>query len=245
MRNIFVLGFRVLNQLIRDKWFLFFSIAAPIMIIIVLRIFFDTFPERFPVEDYVVGIAAMVVFVITFVLSMISVVEERVNGTLQRMFINGVSKTAIIVGYMLGYLAIATVQATITVFMTLRLFELEYDLSVLVLLFLAIWLLAVASVALGLLISSFVRRQVQIIPFIPIVMLPSVFLSGIIVDLDQLPLPALIIGKATPLHYANNIIEEVTVSGWELVSVMPQAVYLGIVIATIIFFASLTLKPIE
>lgn len=245
MQNTIVLGLRVLNQLFRDKWFLFFSLAAPILIIVVLRVFFDTFPDQFPVENYIVGIAATIVFIITFVLSMISIVEERVNGTLQRMFINGVGKITIIVGYVMGYLTLATFQALMVVMMTLSLFNLGYDLDTLLWLLLSMWLLALASVALGLLISSFVKRQVQIIPFIPLVLLPSVFLSGIIVNINQLPVPAQIIGKLTPLHYANNVIEQVTAAGWQISSVMVDVLLLGFIVAVIVFLASRTLRPVE
>jgi ABC-2 type transport system permease protein len=243
--NAVVLGKRVLNQIIRDKGFLFFSLIAPVMIITVLRTFFDTFPDQFPVDEYVIGIAALIVFVITFVLSMISIVEERVNGTLQRMFINGVSKTSIIIGYILGYLAIATIQACIVIGLTLYLFELELDFVTIVSLFGAIWLLAIASVALGLLISSFVRRQVQIIPFIPIVMIPTVFLSGIIVSLEELPLPAQIIGQATPLYYTNNIIDIIYETEWDIYDVLQDLGAMVTVLIVFIVLASLTLRPVE
>lgn len=245
MRNMLTLGLRVLNQLFRDKWFLFFSLAAPILIIVVLKVFFDTFPEAFPIEEYIVALAATVVFVITFVLCMISVVEERVNGTLERMFVNGVSRPAIIVGYILGYLFLATVQAGIVVLMILWLFELSYSAGVLAWLFMAIWLLALASVALGVLISSFVRRQVQIIPFIPLVMLPSVFLSGIIVNVADLPLPAQVVGKITPLYYANNVIQEVTGGSGDLSVMLPEIALLVLVITVFVFLASRTLKTVE
>ena len=245
MKNSFTLGLRVLKQLIRDKWFLLFSLAAPALIIFVLKIFFDTFPDQFPVQNYILGIAATIVLVITFVLSMISVVEERVNGTLQRIFVSGISKTAMIMGYIYGYLVIATGQSIIVVFMTLLLFDLELKTAEFAGLLLAIWLLAIASVALGILISSFVRRQVQIIPFIPLVMIPSVFLSGIIVNIEDLPMPAQIVGKATPLHYANNIITNVMASGWSFEIVFVQILPLLLIISAIIFLASLTIKPVE
>ncbi|MEX0748944.1 MAG: ABC transporter permease [Candidatus Saccharimonadales bacterium] len=244
MRNMFTLGRRVLNQLFRDKWFLIFSLAAPVLIIIVLRVFFDTLPEQMPVEELVVALAATVVFIITFVLCMISVVEERVNGTLERMYVNGVSRPTIIVGYVLGYLVLATVQTAIVIAMILGLFDLSYSISVLVWLFATIWLLALASVALGVLISSFVRRQVQIIPFIPLVLLPTIFLSGIMVDPTQLPLPAQIVGRATPLYYANNAIQEAT-GGQDLAIIWPQIAALVGVIAIFLFLASRTLKTVE
>ncbi|MFW5719718.1 MAG: ABC transporter permease [Candidatus Dojkabacteria bacterium] len=240
-----ILGRRVLNQLIRDRWFLAFSFIAPILVIVVLNIFFNTFPDQFPVENYIVGIAATVVFVITFVLSMISIVEERVNGTLQRMFVNGVSRITIIGGYLLGYLVIATIQAIIVIFLTLNLFELDMTGDTIATLILAILLLAIASVALGLLISSFVRRQVQIIPFIPMVMLPTIFLSGIIVEVNKLPVPAQVIGQITPLYYTNSIIDLISTSAWELSEVIPDIISLIGIILFVMFLSSLTLKPAE
>ena len=243
--NILVLGRRVLSQLVRDLWFLIFSLVAPALIIVMLNIFFDTFPEQFPVEDYVIRIAGVLVFLITFVLSMISVVEERVNGTLQRMFVNGVSRTSIILGYILGYLVIATVQTAIVIGLTIQLFELEFTNEYLITMFATLWMLSVVSVALGILISSFVRRQVQIIPFIPLVLMPSVFLSGTIVETTELPEPAQVIGQFTPIYYVNNIIEIISEDGWEIVDTLPEFGYLLLILVIIVALASFTLKPSE
>jgi ABC-2 type transport system permease protein len=243
--NIVILGRRVLTQLVRDWWFLIFSLIAPALVIFLLRIFFDTFPEQAQVDELVIRIAGILVFLITFVLSMISVVEERVNGTLQRMFVNGISRTSIILGYILGYLVIATVQTIIVIGLTLALFELDLSNESFGVLFATFWMLSVVSVALGILVSSFVRRQVQIIPFIPLVLMPSVFLSGTIVETSELPEQAQIVGRATPIYYVNDILEIISEEGWEVVDILPDLGYLLLILVIIVLLASFTLKPSE
>ena len=54
-------------------------------------------------------------------------------------------------------------------------------------LFVVVWLLAIASVMLGIFISTFARHEGQVFPFVPLIILPSVFLSGLLVDVAELP----------------------------------------------------------
>src|SRR5665648_141780 len=66
------------------------------------------------------------------------------------------------------------------------LFDLGFDTAQLASMYLVMWLLAVISMAIGMLISNFARNEGQVFPFIPLVIL-SAILSGIIVPLDKLP----------------------------------------------------------
>ena len=117
---------RVLTQLRHDHRFLAVSLVAPLMLIFLLKIFFDTMPSGFNVSRYIVPIAAFIIHFLAFLLCAIVLVQERTIGTMDRMIINGFRRIDIIGGYLLGYTALATVQSALGLTTVLWLFDLGY-----------------------------------------------------------------------------------------------------------------------
>jgi ABC-2 type transport system permease protein len=111
--------------------------------------------------------------------------------------------------------------------------------------FMVIWLLAIVSVMLGIFISTFAKQEAHVLPFIPIIILPSVFLTGLIIPPDRLPVWAQIIGKCLPLHYAVNIINEIIKTEYTVSSTMFDFGILTGYIFVLLVLASLTLKDTE
>jgi ABC-2 type transport system permease protein len=244
MRTL-VIARRVVKQLLRNPRFLALSIIAPLVIVYLLKLFFDTMPEMFDEARYIVPVAAFIVHFLAFILCAIALVQERTAGTMERMFINGFRRTEIIGGYVLGYLGLATFQAVVALAEAIWLFELDYEGETLVTLFVVVWLLAIASVMLGIFVSTFARREAHVFPFIPLIILPSVFLSGLLVDVDELPTWAEWLGHTLPLFWANDVIQAVIESGWEFGDIETSfAVLAGYGIA-LLLLASLTLRETE
>src|SRR5687767_14210332 len=98
------------------------------------------------------------------------------------------------------------------------------------------WLLSVISMALGIFVSNFARNEGQVFPFIPLVILPSVFLSGLIVSVEKLPEWAQWLGHVTPVFYANNAIKQVISAeggGWGDLAILPLYGVVVLVLATL------------
>lgn len=245
MRHPFTIARRILLQLKGDRRFLLLSVIAPLIIIYFLRLLLDTFPPMVNVKSFTMPFSAFIVHFLSFILCAILLVQERTRGTLERMMIGGFSKTSIIGGYTLGYFGLATVQAVSVLVESIWLFDLRYDTQTVVLLFLVIWLLAVVSVMLGIFISTFAKQEAHVLPFIPLIILPSVFLTGLVIDMGRLPVWAQIVGKCLPLHYAVNIINEISRAKYSIASTVPDFGILFGYIFVLLFLASLTLKETE
>jgi ABC-2 type transport system permease protein len=241
----FVVAQRVVKQLLHNPRFLVLSIVGPLVIVYFLKVFFDTLPPTFDVARYAVPVAAFIVHFLAFLLCAIALVQERTAGTLERMFVTGFRRTEIIGGYVLGYLGLATFQAAVVLTEVIWLFELDYEAQTLATLFLVVWLLAIASVMLGIFVSTFARRESQVFPFIPLIALPSVFLSGLLVDVDLLPTWAEWLGHIFPLFYANNVIQEVIQPTGILEDVWGNLVVLAGYGVALLLLASLTLREAE
>jgi ABC-2 type transport system permease protein len=123
------------------------------------------------------------------------------------MFVNGYRPAEIITGYVAAYSTLATVQSLVVLTELKLLFHLSFGAGTLLAIYLVIWLLALISIALGILVSNFARNEGQVFPFIPLVILPSVFLSGIIIAVDQLPQWAQWLSRVIPLYYANQVLQ--------------------------------------
>jgi ABC-2 type transport system permease protein len=125
------------------------------------------------------------------------------------MFVNGYRQFDIISGYILAYTTLSTIQSLLVLIELTLLFDLGFGLRTLASIYLVIWLLAVTSVALGIFVSNFCRSEGQVLPFIPLVAIPSILLSGVIIAVDKLPPWAQWLSHVTPLYYANNVIQTV------------------------------------
>lgn len=245
MKHSFIIAQRVLSQLKGDWRFLILSLAGPLVIIYFLKLLFDTFPPFVDVKSYILPISAFIVHFMSFVLCAILLVQERTRGTLERMMIGGFSKTSIIGGYTLGYFGLATLQAISALVESIWLFHLRYNPEEFVYLFIVIWLLAIVSVMLGIFISTFAKHEGQVFPFIPLMILPSIFLTGLIIEPSGLPIWAQIIGDCLPLHYAVNIIHEIAKPDYKIVDTLVDLGILGGYIFVLLALASLTLKETE
>lgn len=209
MKRTLILALRITTQLRRDKRLLALSIMAPLVVIYLLKIFFDTLnlPPLIPKERYIIPVCAFIVHFVCYVLCTIILVQERRQGTLERLVISGLKRHEIIGGFLLGYFSLATLQTAVILLETFLLFGLRFGPATTALLFAVIWLLAIVSVLLGIFVSTFARHEGQIFPFIPLVIMPSAFLSGMIVDVSLLPGWAQAVSRVIPLYYANNVIQ--------------------------------------
>jgi ABC-2 type transport system permease protein len=213
-RRVFSVAKRVLRQLQHDKRFIGLSLMVPVAIIYVLYIFFDSLNNPLlNANAYVFPFGAFIVHFLTFVLTAIVLVRERVTETLTRMMVNGYRQLEIILGYLLAYTTLATAQSLVVLTEITWLFKLDYDLATLGSIYMVMWLLAVISMALGILVSNFANNEGQVFPFIPLVILPSIFLSGMVISIEVLPEWAQVLSRFTPVYYATQVLHALVAGG--------------------------------
>jgi len=243
--RILIVARRVVQQLRHDKRFLGFTIVVPLIIAYFLKLFFDTLPPVVSREAFVIPFTSYIVYFLTFILSALLLVQERTQGTLNRMLINGLRRTDIIVGYVVGYLGLAIIQAAFVLLEVLLLFKLDYSFSVILAMGAGLFVLAVVSVLLGIFLSTFARREAQVIPFIPIVVVIPAFLSGLLADPSLLPRWAEWIGKIFPIHYGINLAKSAIAPGLDSGGVWPNLGYLTIYAVVLVIIGPLTFRERE
>jgi ABC-2 type transport system permease protein len=97
---------------------------------------------------------------------------------------------------------LATVQSLGVLVEINWLFELGFSVDLFASLYLIMWLLAVISMAFGILVSNFARNEGQALSFFPVVLI-SMIISGIIIPIEKLPEWTQLFSYLTPLYHAN------------------------------------------
>ena len=242
MNRTLAVARRVLRQLAHDRRFLALSVLAPLVVIYISKAALDSFSVPFiNVSQFVIPIGAFIVHFATYILCAIVLVRERAAQTLARMFVNGYRQSEIIGGYVLAYTCVATMQSVLVLGELSLLFHLNYPAGVLVSIYVVIWLLAVISICLGIFVSNFARNEGQVLPFIPLVTVPGIFLSDVIFSIDRFPQWAQWLSRATPLFYANQILQRLIKSS-TLAENWMRVAALVLYGAVVLFLAMRTLR---
>ena len=177
----------------------------------------------------------LVVFFLVFVITIVSFLNERTQGTLERLMASPLRRGEIVVGYMLGFTVLALVQSIEVLVFALAVLKIHNQGSVL-LIFGMEALMAIAAVNLGIFLSMFARSEFQAVQFIPLVVVPQVLLSGIIFPVSTEPAPLQVLSNVLPLTYAVNGIRDIMVKGADLTSpslLLDAGVVLGFVVVLI------------
>jgi len=157
----------------------------------------------------------LVVFFLVFVVTIVSFLNERSQGTLERLMASPLRRGEIVVGYMLGFTVLALVQSVEVLVFSLAVLQVHNSGSV-VLIFGIEALMAIAAVNLGIFLSMFARTEFQAVQFIPLVIVPQFLLSGILFSVSSEPKPLQVLSDVLPLTYAVNGLRDVMIKGADL-----------------------------
>jgi ABC-2 type transport system permease protein len=158
----------------------------------------------------VMGLAAMMV---TFMLSIISFVHERSASTLDRLLSTPVTEGEIVAGYAMAFGLVGLIQSIVIITTAVLLFQITIQGSVLLVL-LIVFVFGVGTQGLGFLLSSLAKNEFQAIQFMPIILFPSILLSGVFWPIEAVPELIRPVSSFIPLTYAVDAMRSVMIRGW-------------------------------
>lgn len=193
-----------------------------------------------------------------FILTGVSFLRERIGGTLERLLATPVSRGEIVAGYSLGFGLFAGLQ--VVVLLTFALADVSFaaigpvpafriglgveNAGSPVLVFVVALLLALGAVNLAILLSTFARTELQILQFIPLVIVPQGLLGGLIWSVESLPEPLEVLSRIMPLRYGIEAMRGVLVRGAGLddPTLQVDLVVLGGIALAFVLLASRTIR---
>ena len=184
---------------------------------------------------------AFFVFFFVFMLTGVSFLRERTQGTMERLFATPITRAEIALGYMLGFGLFALIQSSVILLFTIYVVQIQF-VGNLALVFVLLGLLALGAVNLGIFFSTYARTELQVIQFIPIVIVPQVLLSGLVVAVEDLPRLLRVVAQLMPLTYANRAMTDVMIRGYGLSEVAPDLVILLVFAVGALVLSATTLR---
>ncbi|MEJ9111182.1 ABC transporter permease [Bacillus paramobilis] len=148
-------------------------------------------------------------FFFVFILSGVSFVRERLSGTLERLLSTPVRRWEIVVGYIVGFGIFAFIQSIIIVSFSVYILDL-YVAGSIWLTLLITCMLSLTALTLGTFLSAYANNEFQMIQFIPLVIVPQIFFSGLF-PIESMNKWLQILGKLFPLTYGADAMRQVMI----------------------------------
>jgi ABC-2 type transport system permease protein len=190
---------RVLTQLRRDPRTLALVIGVPCLLETLLK---ELFAGRSSVFQHVgAPLLGLFPFVTMFLVTSITMLRERISGTLERLMALPLGKLDLLAGYGAAFAVLAAVQAAIVSALAFGLLGLNVEGPRWIVAALAVSN-AVLGSALGLCVSAFAQTEFQAVQFMPAMVFPQILLSGLFVSRDAMATWLRWISDALPLTYA-------------------------------------------
>jgi ABC-2 type transport system permease protein len=173
------------------------------------------------------GILALLLLVVTSILSSMAIVREKELGTLEQLNVTPLNRWELIVGKLVPYGVIGMVDACLVLALTLAWFEVPLRGS-LVLVFAMCLVYLLTTLGLGFFVSTISTSQQQaMITVAFFFLMPMIFLSGFIFPIENMPLLFQWVTYAVPLRYFLVILRGIFLKGVGLETLWPQALALA------------------
>ncbi|VVB61227.1 ABC-2 family transporter protein [uncultured archaeon] len=186
------------------------------------------------IDYFAPGVISFAIMMVTTMITIILFVNERRNGTLQRLLVSPASESEIVVGYALAFAVIGIIQSIVVLIAAILLF----DISIVGNIFLAlivILLLAFGHQGLGILLSAGAKNELQAIQFIPLILFPSILLAGLFWPIESIPSYLQPLSYIIPLRYGIDAERSIMLRGWGIGEIWVDIIVL-------VLFALLTLS---
>ncbi len=158
------------------------------------------------------GLIGVLLSITLLLVTSIAIARERERGTFEQLVVTPVSKTDIMLGKLLPFVAVGYIQMTSILILGRVLFNVPIRGSVLLLYVLSLGFI-VANLGAGLLVSTLVETQLQAMQLSVFFLLPNILLSGFMFPLDAMPRVAQWISYALPLTYYLKILRGILLKG--------------------------------
>lgn len=191
---------------------------------------------------FIPGVIALILLIISALLTSVTLAREKETGTLELLSISPISPYMIIIGKVIPYLILSLLNSFLIILLGIFVFGLPMEGSV-TLLILACLVYTVASLSLGILISTQVETQ-QAAMFASLVslMMPTMLLSGFIFPIESLPLPLQLISNIIPATHFIILIKSIMIKGAGLTLIWKPFLILSAMTAVYISLSIQSLK---
>lgn len=188
---------RVLRQVRHDPRTIALIMLLPCVLLGLVAWMFNGSPVLDAVGPTLLGIFPLVVM---FIITSVTMLRERLSGTLERLMTMPLRRGDVVVGYAVAFGLVAAVQAVVLVAFAVGVCGMSIAGPLWALILVGV-LDAVLGTALGLAASALARTEFQAVQMMPAMILPQLIVCGLVMPRDQMPSVLEAASVVLPLTY--------------------------------------------
>jgi ABC-2 type transport system permease protein len=193
-------------------------------------------PQRLAPVNTVPGLIGVILTMTLVLFTAIALVRERERGNLEMLIATPVSPWELTIGKVLPFVAIGLLQVTIVLGVGKLLFDVPVRGS-LAELYASALVFIVASLSLGIFISTLARTQFQAMQVAFFTFLPQILLSGFMFPYAGMPVPAQWFSEVLPLTHFLRLVRAIMLRGADVTAVWPSLAALAVFIVVMLVVA--------
>jgi ABC-2 type transport system permease protein len=194
-------------------------------------------PDSRSPNFFLPGLIAVMLLMITTMLTAFSVVREKERGTLEQLMVTPIRPLGLMMGKMMPYFALALLELFILLAGMRYLFSVAISGSVILLVLLSLSYLFV-NLALGMLISVKANSQAEAMQSSMGILLPSIFLSGYVFPRDNMPAIFYGLSHLVPATYMIDTFRGVILRGAGFMQLWENAAILALMGIVVLLLAA-------
>ena len=193
-------------------------------------------PERRAPVNTVPGLIGVILTMTMVLFTAMALVRERERGNLEFLIATPVSAGELTIGKVLPFIGIGLVQVTVVLVLGVLIFHVPIRGS-LIDVYTSSLVFIVASLALGVFISTLAQTQFQSMQIAFFTFLPQILLSGFMFPYAGMPWPAQWLAEILPMTHFVRLIRGIMVRGAGLGDLWPELAALGVFIVIMMTIA--------
>ena len=189
-------------------------------------------PEAITAYNIVPGLLGVILSMTLVMMTSLGMARERERGTMETLLSTPVRPLEVMVGKLTPYVLVGLVQATVILVLARLLFNVPMS-GGWIALGAGLMLFIIGSLALGFLISTVAKTQLQAMQMSFFYMLPSILLSGFMFPFRGMPDWAQALGTAIPVTHFLRVVRGSLLKGVGLENAGPSLFALGLFVLTV------------
>jgi ABC-2 type transport system permease protein len=184
-------------------------------------------PDSVAAFNIVPGLLGIILSMTLVMMTALAVTRERERGTIEFLLSTPVEPLEVMVGKLSPYVIVGLIQTAIVLALAASLFQVPMN-GGWIGLGAGIFLFIVGSLALGFLISTVAKSQLQAMQMAVFYILPSILLSGFMFPFRGMPLWAQVLGSIIPVTHFLRIVRGALLKGQSLGDAWPSLAALAV-----------------
>lgn len=199
-------------------------------------------PDLSGATNYVPGVMALVLLLICVLMTSVSIVREKENGTMEILLVSPFNPVFVVLSKAVPYFILSLLNVTIILILSIGVLKMPIQGSF-VLLYLASSLFILTALSLGLLISNVTQSQ-QAAMLISLLgmLLPTMLLTGFMFPIENMPIPLQVVSNIVPSKWFYIIVKNIMIKGLGFFSIWKEMAILVLMTLVLLTISIRTFK---